>query len=81
MVLGLHSKEDPKRLATFVEEQRLSHRVLVDDGSAFRAYGVTGIPFTVLLDREGRITWTTMGWGEGLGAVLEEQVRKALGRP
>ena len=81
VVLGVHSKEDPARLAAFVKDQRVDHRVLVDDGSAFRDYGVTGIPFTVLLDREGRISWSTMGWGEGLGAVLEEEVRKALRTP
>ena len=80
-VLGVHSQEDPAALASFVKEHGVVHRILVDDGSAFRDYGITGIPFTVLLDREGRIAWTTMGWGEGLGSVLEAEVGKVLGGP
>ncbi len=79
VVLGIHEKRDPGGLAAFVKEQGLSHRVLVDDGSAFRDYGVTGIPFTVLLDRQGRIAWIFRGYAEGLAGEIEAEVAKVLG--
>ncbi|NUN52122.1 MAG: TlpA family protein disulfide reductase [Planctomycetaceae bacterium] len=78
VVLGIHQKEGAEVLRAFVKEQGLLHRILLDDGSAFGAYGVTGIPFNVLLDREGRIVWVFRGFGEGLEDVIQEEVEKVL---
>lgn len=51
--------------AAFLEKARLSLPVLVDShGEVAAAYGVTGIPHTVWIDKAGLIRHTSVGWSE-----------------
>lgn len=36
--------------------------VLVNEGPAWKAYNVTGIPNTFFVDREGKLAATSLGW-------------------
>lgn len=65
----------------FVREHGLSFDVLLDpEGGVMRRYGVTGLPTTILLDREGRVVSRTVGAAEwdspehvaAIRAVLED---------
>ncbi len=53
----------------------LGHDVLVDNGAAWEAYGVSGIPMTFFVDREGLVAETSLGWGgEGSLAAFRAKV-------
>jgi len=41
----------------------LGYDVLIDADAAWEAYGVSGIPMTFFIDREGLIAATSLGWG------------------
>jgi peroxiredoxin len=56
----------------FAREMGLDYPILLDDGSAGRAYGVTTIPRSVLIDAEGRVM------GTFAGTVTRAGVERAL---
>ena len=45
----------------FVAQQGLKYPIVLDDGSAEKAFSVTALPATYLLDRSGRIAATYIG--------------------
>ncbi len=67
-----------KRLSEFLPEQGWNLdglRVVLDlDGKTAQAYGVRGLPTTVIIDAAGRIVTTRTGFGPG----SEEQLRELL---
>jgi len=57
--LGL-SPEEPERMALFLERRPVAFPIAVDsDGATFAAYGVRGVPRTVIVDAAGRIAAIT----------------------
>jgi thiol-disulfide isomerase/thioredoxin len=54
VVLGIDSREAPDTIAPFVREQGLHFPILLDeDGAISAAYGVVGLPTSLILDRAG----------------------------
>ena len=50
---------DPARVSTFLEKAGYTFPVLKDDGrKTYDAYGITSVPATVLIDREGNLAGT-----------------------
>lgn len=61
----LVSADDPRELAHFVRENRISAPVLLDqERKVGNAYRVQGIPLTVFVDREGTVRHNKLGWGD-----------------
>jgi hypothetical protein len=76
-VVGINIEGRTPEVLAFVDKGGYSFRILFDSGN-FRAgtasrYGVTSIPRTFLLDREGRILFA--GHPQALG---EERIEAAL---
>ena len=62
IVLGVNAGEDGKQARTFAERYGLSFPILLDrDWDAATAYGVTGLPTSFLVDRNGIIVDEVMG--------------------
>jgi hypothetical protein len=40
------------------------------------AWGAAGYPFLVIVDRDGKVTWTNMGAGKGFLDTLTSQLNK-----
>jgi peroxiredoxin len=66
------------KVREFVTEHGLTYRVIVDDGSAYKAYGITRIPATVILDRQHIIRQSYPGFRSGLGREIALEVEKFL---
>ena len=62
----------PGAVTEFVREHGLGYPVLVDDGTAGRAFSVVTIPRSVLIDADGRVV------GEFDGVISQRQVRAAV---
>lgn len=45
----------------FLIENGLTFPVVIDDGSAAKAFAVTSLPTMLLLDRQGKIVWSRVG--------------------
>jgi peroxiredoxin len=76
-VLAINVRQSAATAAAFVEPLGLSYPVLLDhDGAVARAYGVSGLPVTFIIDRQGRLAARILG--ESTPEVFETLVREQL---
>jgi peroxiredoxin len=64
------------KVTPFAREHGLAYTLLVDDGSVEKAYNVTAIPATYLIDKRGRIAATYLGVVDS--ADVETNVRALI---
>jgi thiol-disulfide isomerase/thioredoxin len=72
--------ESPDRepqVREFLMANGLTFPVVLDDGSAERAFAVASLPTLLLLDKQGKVVWSHVG---ALTASREGDLRGALGR-
>lgn len=73
MVLGLNFQDNPNSAREFVAEEQASFPSVVDrDGTISVGWGVTGIPQSFLVDRDGKIV------ARHFGAVTEEWIEDVV---
>ncbi len=61
-VVLINMSEESSVVASFMEENNYSSRVLLDvNGRAAKKYDVFGIPVSYLIDREGRVVYRLSG--------------------
>jgi len=76
-LLAINVRQDRETAAAFIEALGISYEVLLDlDGAVARSYGVSGLPTTVLLDRQGRLAARILG--ESTPEVFERMVKELL---
>ena len=62
-LLAVNVQEDPDSVHRFVQEHDLSMEVLLDrNGRTGQAYGVRGLPTSVILDRSGAVVGRKIGF-------------------
>ena len=71
------SPDRDAQVSEFLMQNRLTFPVVLDDGSAERAFSIVSLPTMMLLDREGKIVWSHVG---ALNASREGDLRAALNR-
>ncbi len=76
------SVDDPKtvgRVGGFVNSRKFPYKILLDtNNEIMQLYQTTMPPFSILLDREGRIVYTHTGYRKGDEAELESHVADLL---
>ena len=74
-VVAVNMQESPAKIARALERMKVSPTVALDrDGVAAQRYQVSGIPQTVVIDREGKVARVFIG----AGPKFEEQLRGIL---
>lgn len=69
--IGVNVQESQQRVRNFLEKRPLPFTVLRDpDGAVARAYGVTGLPTLMIIDREGKVHDTSVGYDPTIGTRL-----------
>ncbi len=72
---------DLPQVRSIVRRHKLTYPVLHDSDS--RVNGLynprSDYPYSVLIDREGKVVWTHVGFKSGEEIELEQQIKKALG--
>ena len=73
-------KMDTSKVPPFVEEKKLTFRVLYESlqDKVADKYGVQGIPQTVVIDKEGKVKKVLIGFGPGSEVELREAVEAAM---
>lgn len=75
-VFAIDEQEDKKDVQAFVTESKLTVPVLLDsDGKAGGQYGVTGIPQTVVIGKDGKVKKVIIGFG---GEATSQELKKAV---
>lgn len=88
-VFGVNTMEEDEgpqdrlsKIGTFWKGKALSFPTLIDmDNAASKAYGVQGIPFTVVIDPQGKIVDVHMGLVPTLVDDLKKASEAALAAP
>jgi peroxiredoxin len=77
-VVGM-TTDDAESAAVFAEKHQMRYGVVVDkDGSTSRAYGISGLPTMLLIDKRGVVREIFVGVDPGGEAALENAVRALL---
>jgi peroxiredoxin len=82
LVVAVNLEEGPQAITSMFERHKLSMPVALDeDGAVSAKYGVTSIPQTIVIDREGKVVRHYIGGspklGEEVTAVLQDLLKPA----
>jgi peroxiredoxin len=80
---AVNQQEQSEDVREFLKTNNLNIKVPMDaEGDAAQAYGVTGIPQTVLIGRDGTVQALHVGFTPGIEAELRDQLKTlAEGKP
>lgn len=79
VILAVNIGQEKAAVAKFVSRLKISYPVLLDPGAVVtKRYGVTGLPITFIIDRNGIIRQKILG--EAGQAAFEEMVQGELGK-
>jgi thiol-disulfide isomerase/thioredoxin len=78
-VYAVNQREAREKIEPFLKSKQLSLPVLLDsNGDVGKAYGVRGIPTTVLIDKEGVIKKVMVGFAPNSAEVLKGLIEEDL---
>jgi thiol-disulfide isomerase/thioredoxin len=76
---AMNVQEDAATIKPFLKKHKLDVNVALDtDGKVSEAYGVQGIPQTVIIGKDGVISKIHVGFSPKMKKILEDDVKKAL---
>jgi peroxiredoxin len=79
VVLGVSVDDDLRRAREFADSMAVSYPILFDAGSSIgKDYQLQKMPMTVLVDREGVIRYSSVGFKRGDEHVYLDQIRELL---
>mgnify|MGYP001491020202 CR=1 FL=1 len=77
VILGIGLDDEPA-LQKFAKDAGIPYLVLVGNNDIAKAYGVTGIPKTIFVDKKGKIRKTQVGFAPELEASFDTLVDSLL---
>jgi peroxiredoxin len=79
VVWAVNCRQSMEDVSYFIQDSRFTFTALVDsDGKVNSEYGVSGIPMTVIVGRDGKVRNVFVGWGDETGREIDEAIEKAL---
>lgn len=80
VVLAINVSEDKNKIQKFIEENGYTFQVLLDSGNmnVQKNYGVIGIPHTYIIDKQGKVAYSRIGYGQGSEKPLISEIDKLL---
>lgn len=76
-IIGVSLDDDGwKSVRPWIKESRVNYPIVIGNGNLSQEYGVSGLPETVLVDREGRVANTHAGVVDRI--ALEQQIQALL---
>jgi len=75
---AVNLREDAETVKKFFADAGLSLPVALDDGTLSEAFGVNGIPHTVIIGKDGNIKSVHTGFSDDLDAKLTGEINAAL---
>jgi cytochrome c biogenesis protein CcmG/thiol:disulfide interchange protein DsbE len=79
-VVGVAVQDDQRMVQRFVDYRKLSYTIVMDTESADIAskYGAPPIPRLYVLDRDGIVRFTHLGYSQGAEQVLEKEIKQLI---
>ena len=67
------------RVKSMVKSQKLEYTILLDtEQKLYKNFNTTAMPFSILVDAQGKILWEHTGYLPGDEAQMESEIKKAL---
>ncbi len=66
------------RLTAFSSEHKINYPILIGTNAVAAAYNVHGVPAGFLIDREGKLVATYIGFVEDLHSVISDRLAKLI---
>jgi peroxiredoxin len=79
VLFAVNLRETPDKAEKFMNDNNLSLEVLYDDGKVAQQFGVSGIPHSVVIGRDGKIAAVVVGYSTG-DQRLTKAVEAALAK-
>jgi cytochrome c biogenesis protein CcmG/thiol:disulfide interchange protein DsbE len=77
VAVSIDDSRNAAKVKPYCNSQRWEYEVLLDTNQDLkRAFNVQTVPFTMLLDKTGKVVYTHSGYVEGDELVLEEEIAK-----
>jgi thiol-disulfide isomerase/thioredoxin len=78
-LIGVNQAQSKQEVAQFLETRSWDLKVVLDtDQKVGKAYGVEGIPHTVVVGPDGKIVWAKSGYTATAAQELLEAIQKVL---
>jgi peroxiredoxin len=71
VILGIGIDKNPNRLKTFSKLNNINYTILLADIEIAKKYSLKGVPTTFIMNKEGELTDTILGYNQRLGKMLE----------
>ena len=79
VLLGVNVDDDPKAAVALAARLGVTFPVLFDAGKLVsKLYLLDSMPFTVLIDRDGRVRHLHRGYRDGMEVTYEQQIRELV---
>ncbi len=83
MIIGVDAIDSKKgELQTFLVKHKVTYQVVVDnsnnDTSIDNKYNVSSCPTIYLINKEGKVIYTQLGYSSGLESEFEEVIKQNL---
>ncbi|GAB4421170.1 MAG: hypothetical protein OHK0032_16930 [Thermodesulfovibrionales bacterium] len=81
VLLGLSidkGKNSHAEVGSFVKEYSITYPVLLDDSNINVSYGVSSIPTSFIIDKEGKIVSKRVGFIPGLGEEISKEIEALI---
>ena len=80
-VIGM-TTDEAETAAIYAEKFQMRYPVVIDkDGDTSRAYGISGLPTMVLIDKKGVVRDVFVGFDPGGDTRIETAIKKLLAEP
>lgn len=77
VAVSIDDSRSSTKVKPYTDSQRWEYDILLDPNQDLkRELNIQGIPFTVLLNKQGKIVYTHTGYVDGDELVLEEEIKK-----
>ena len=77
VLLAIDSAEDQKTVQSFIDENGYTFSIALDPDRSLSGF-LSGIPYTVLLDQNGKVAYTHSGGGDGMFALYSAKIDELL---
>jgi peroxiredoxin len=78
VILGIGIDKSPDRLKAFSKLNDINYTVLLADIAIAKTYSLKGVPTTFIMNKEGELTDTILGYNHSLAKKIEEKSLKLL---
>ncbi|MBI2252936.1 MAG: TlpA family protein disulfide reductase [Armatimonadetes bacterium] len=78
-ILGINYEESKLKVKKFAAKYKINYKILLDEeGEVTESYGISGVPYIIIIDKKGEIYYQGNGLPNNYKAILTKLVNNKL---